>query len=140
MACLPKHRNSTMCSDEPPMILTQTCSHWRNVALIMPRLWAAIHIPIPGFRGGTSFTPEAQLEAAVERPFTGIKAFLSRSGSLPLRISTHFEPWDKMYAHSNALLDCIIPLAARWKDVDFVGPSRCLSQIRELQSESHGRT
>jgi hypothetical protein len=77
-----------------------------------------------------------QLEMAVQRRCIGVKEFLSRSGSLPLRISTHFrQDRNEVYAHATRMLECIIPLAARWKDVAFQGSSTSLSEIREIQSE-----
>jgi hypothetical protein len=138
IACLPENRNPTLCSDEGPMLLTRICSYWRNVALTTPRLWAALHIPIPQpefMMMNPEQNPE-QLEMAAQRRCIGVKEFLSRSGSLPLKISTYFrkDP-NEAYAHATPLLECIIQLAARWRDVAFLGPSASLSQIREIQSD-----
>lgn len=136
IACLPENRNPTLCSDEGPMLLTRICSYWRNVALTTPRLWAALHIPIPQpeFMMAIPEQDSEKLEMAAQRRCVGVKEFLSRSGSLPLRISTHFRQ-DPNYAHATPLLKYIIQLAARWRDVAFLGASASFSQIREIQSD-----
>ncbi|KAF8997107.1 hypothetical protein BDQ17DRAFT_1219547, partial [Cyathus striatus] len=48
IACLPTERNSCMSSTEAPVLLTRICSSWRKIAHSTPRLWAAIHIVVPG--------------------------------------------------------------------------------------------
>lgn len=139
VACLPTDRNPTMCRDEAPMILTVVCSHWRQVALSTPRIWAAVHIPIPQPVSSIS-SPEqdGQRGAVIQRRREGVKEFLSRSGSLPLTISLYYDALRGSAISSsstNALLESIIPFAARWKNVAIAGPSAAFSPIRELQSD-----
>ncbi|KAF8956822.1 hypothetical protein BDZ97DRAFT_1670874, partial [Flammula alnicola] len=46
--CLPTNHNAIMRTSDAPLLFTRVCSRWRQVALSTPRLWASIHIPIPG--------------------------------------------------------------------------------------------
>lgn len=138
IACLPTDRNPTMCNDEAPMLLTVICSHWRRVALSTPRIWAAIHIPIPQPECIPESPPgEDGEDLMIQRRCNGVKEFLSRSGSLPLMISIYFNGlWGSSVSwRTTAPIKIIIPFAVRWKDISIAGPSSAFSPIRELQSD-----
>ncbi|KIM37044.1 hypothetical protein M413DRAFT_423882 [Hebeloma cylindrosporum] len=127
-----------MCKDEAPMLLTVICSHWRRVALSTPRIWAAIHIPIPQPESIPESPPgEDGEDVMIQRRCNGVKEFLSRSGSLPLMISIYFNGlWGSSVSRrTTALVKIIIPFAERWKDISIAGPSSAFSPIRELQSD-----
>ncbi|KDR68210.1 hypothetical protein GALMADRAFT_43942, partial [Galerina marginata CBS 339.88] len=41
---LPTNVNAAMVNSVPPLIFTQICKRWREVALSTPKLWSTIHI------------------------------------------------------------------------------------------------
>jgi F-box-like len=45
--CLPTHSNAIMSLWDMPLVLTQVCQRWRDLALSTPLLWARVHISIP---------------------------------------------------------------------------------------------
>ncbi|KIL56552.1 hypothetical protein M378DRAFT_32350, partial [Amanita muscaria Koide BX008] len=37
-------RLSTCVTWQPPVVLTQVCSAWRQIAISMPKLWSDVHL------------------------------------------------------------------------------------------------
>ena len=88
-----------------PLLLGQICSHWRDIALSTPALWNSIRLGAWERLG----------LPLVKMPL--IKAWLGRSGNLPLSIQIY---------HSKAatptligFLDILIPFSSRWYKLDL---------------------
>ena len=80
--CLPE-LNAIMRCSEAPLALGRICRRWRRIAYDTPELWTSIHVFVPIEREGSEFWP-ALLD--------GMKAWLDRSGDLPLNISVAADP------------------------------------------------
>ena len=52
--CLPTTHLPVMSATEMPLVLTQVCTLWRNIALSSPKLWSSLHITIPQGRNHRS--------------------------------------------------------------------------------------
>ncbi|KAJ6468577.1 hypothetical protein DFH09DRAFT_1222456 [Mycena vulgaris] len=104
VACLPAHRNPLIISNESPLLLCQICSHWRQLALSTPRLWAAVHVVVPN-------EPKEQVLAGI------LDDWLNRSGALPLSISVVFsQTWvDNGHAIARLLLAQLASFSRRWE-------------------------
>ncbi|KAJ6582860.1 hypothetical protein DFH09DRAFT_1144787 [Mycena vulgaris] len=110
MACLPSHRNPFIISNESPLLLCQICSDWRRLALSTPRLWAAVHVVVPG-------EPKAQVLAGL------LKNWLNRSGVLPLSISVVFS---RVFTREDdtvpPALGLLTSFSHRWGNIQFDFP------------------
>ncbi|KAJ8078167.1 hypothetical protein PM082_000373 [Marasmius tenuissimus] len=87
--CLPTNKlNVAVCTlKEAPLLFTNVCRAWREIALSTPRLWSSIHISVsdpPSSIKSDQPCPERQ-----EAYLQGIKLWLDRSGSHPLTLSIH---------------------------------------------------
>ncbi|KAJ7692871.1 hypothetical protein B0H17DRAFT_512602 [Mycena rosella] len=89
-----------------PLLLTQICRQWREIAVNTPELWQSI--------------------ALVDtRSVEVFKTWLSRSGSLPLSFSLNcVDP-----IHAASLIDACMPHAHRWQDVELALPARVLKRL-----------
>nr|GAT48483.1 predicted protein [Mycena chlorophos] len=106
-ACMPEDRNVAMSSSEPPLVLSRTCSRWRNIALGTPMLWSKLHVVEPA--AGT-----------VARRTEAVKQWLGRTGSLPLSLSFA----GTRQKRSNdvgtvAFLTLLATYISRWEQVDL---------------------
>ena len=122
-ACLPTAYNPVISRYEAPLLLTQVCRNWRNVALSSPFLWSAIHIPIPSLPGHlTSFDIPTtalsnyltELLALTRERMAAVHEWLQRSKGAPLSISI----FDGGYCQKEVcdlVLDTIIFFSHRWK-------------------------
>ncbi|KAL0569306.1 hypothetical protein V5O48_012670, partial [Marasmius crinis-equi] len=76
---------------DAPLLLTTVCRTWRDIALKTPRLWNGIHVYLPQ----QSDHPVAvQLPSLIRTRKEGVKAWLDRSGSLPITFSLAIGPDD----------------------------------------------
>ncbi|KAK1224874.1 hypothetical protein PQX77_012185 [Marasmius sp. AFHP31] len=74
----------TRTMQDAPLLLTTVCRLWREIALSTPNLWTSIHIWLPA----PSMTMlDKDYIAKLRGRKEGLKAWLDRSGSLPLTIS-----------------------------------------------------
>ncbi|KAJ3501960.1 hypothetical protein NLJ89_g9104 [Agrocybe chaxingu] len=143
LACLPRKRNPSMSIDEPPMLLTHVCRQWRHVALHTPRLWAAIHIPIPSVPRNHQGEPlsgqySKRVADIVERRMCTANEWFERSGVCPLSISLH--EWNSHWAgdmFATVAKRCLIPFCRRWKDISLTA---CASSFRPFQKLSAADT
>jgi hypothetical protein len=88
-----------------PLLLGQICSRWRDIALSTPALWNSIRLGAWERLG----LPLAKMPL--------IKAWLGRSGNLPLSIQIyHFEAATPT---SSDFLDILIPFSPRWYKLDL---------------------
>ncbi|CAA7266664.1 unnamed protein product [Cyclocybe aegerita] len=133
IACLPQNRNPSMCSDEPPMLLSQVSSQWRDIARTTPQLWAAVHIAVPTDLGESG---AAYLEELIQMRFAAVDEWLERSGALPLSISAH-EPTSstrKPY-FSTLLQHHLIPVCGRFQHLDIMAYDKSLSPLQHLDED-----
>ncbi|KAK1224887.1 hypothetical protein PQX77_012200 [Marasmius sp. AFHP31] len=77
-----------------PLLLTTICRLWREIALTTPNLWTSIHLYLPAPSPGVSGRDYiAKLRGRRE----GLKAWLGRSGSLPITVSLEAEQMHDSY-------------------------------------------
>lgn len=127
ISCLPENRNPTMSAEEAPVILTRISCQWRDIALTTPRLWAALHIPVPNaspvFSGsydcksGKRLTPNEVTEIRL----SAVAEWISRSGTLPLDFSVHEHDGYPPNELCKRFLQAILPYRTRWRSIAFVG-------------------
>ena len=123
IACLPTDHNHLISRWEPPILLTQICSFWRNLAHATPQLWKSIHIKnIYGkSMGGTDFL-STTADAIVE--------WLTRSAACPLDISLdHSNSEDGFYYK---IIDSLILFSERWREIRLSAPYHALLPIASL--------
>ena len=154
--CLPIHRNSIMSATDAPVVLTRVCSLWRSIALATPRIWAKIHIPIPGhpassfrypsFLQGSALARRQQIfSKLMQLRCQVVKEWLGRSGSCPLSISlsypTHYVP-SNLLEHdvddglTDPLIQILLSFASRWSDIHFWIPPFLYGKIESRLSNS----
>ncbi|KAK1221265.1 hypothetical protein PQX77_015925 [Marasmius sp. AFHP31] len=117
--CLPTNKlGVALCTvKEPPLLITNICRAWRDIALSTPRLWSALHVYVPDVTSNPTFS--ARLE--------GIKMWLDRSGSRPLTLSiskknTLSNPHaatDFDSGPCTALMDVLACYSHRWKTLSL---------------------
>lgn len=125
--CLPTDRNPVMSSKEAPILLGRICSHWRDIALATPKLWAAIHIaipadpPVPMPIGAAAPIPPPPTDHTTR--IQAITAWLTRSEPFPVSISVFNSRFDSVAGNSVQLyLDTILQFASRWKHIHMSVP------------------
>ncbi|KAF9003940.1 hypothetical protein BDQ17DRAFT_1355163 [Cyathus striatus] len=108
--CLPPVRFVRPSSREGPLLLTQVCGAWREVALSIPRLWASLEVRSDLC---TSSEPTADYEQrSLHNVVSMMKLWLSRAGncSLSLSIRGHL-------ASSEAIRTLFNNVSHRWLHV-----------------------
>ena len=139
-ACLPTEHYPVVSRYEAPLLLTQVCKNWRNIALSTPQLWSAIHIPIPSLpEHVTSYDPPPSglsdyltaLLALIRERMAVIYQWLERSKGLPLSISV-FDAGNCPREVCNLVLDTIIHFSPRWNRLIFDTHSCDLNRIAYL--------
>jgi hypothetical protein len=93
-----------------PILLTQICSRWRDIAIATPRLWRSI-----------DFTVDEELNV---EPFTMEmwKIWLMRSGACPLTIQVIFRPPKVPHFPYRPIVDMLTSQCHRWQDVYITTP------------------
>jgi len=143
--CLPTGRNPMMSAAEAPMLLTRVSSLWRSVAFTSPRIWAKLHIPLPGdpilspcpgfLKAKVLATRQQDFSKVMDLRCQVVKEWLHRSGTSPLTISLRY-PMDYVkdniytnYLHQGAdttvtdpLLHVILSFSRRWRELDLALP------------------
>ncbi|KAL0564389.1 hypothetical protein V5O48_017658 [Marasmius crinis-equi] len=74
---------------DAPLLLTHICRTWRDIAMRTPRLWNSIHIYLPR---KLPRMRRNQIPSLLQARKDGIKAWLDRSGSLPITFSIAVGP------------------------------------------------
>ncbi|KAJ7645028.1 hypothetical protein DFH06DRAFT_1476919 [Mycena polygramma] len=113
VATLPTARNSTVSSNEGPLLLCRICKSWRAVALTTPRLWAALHIVVPR---------PSRFARLVELVIT----WLERSGTVPLEISMVYSKSCDLVSDPvdpTPLLSVLAAASRRWKKMQLILPN-----------------
>ena len=139
IACLPTTHNAVMSRWEPPILLTQICSSWRNVAHATPQLWKSIHIALPCHKSGSNSGEypyfSSTLVEHIDRRSEAILEWLSRSAAYPLDISlgqlglVRTSSLDGLY---DKIIDYLIRFSERWRDVRLSAPSEALLPVATL--------
>ena len=141
IACLPTAHNAVMSRWEPPILLTQVCSSWRNIALATPQLWKSIHIAVPCNKqrnsGADTIIPSTQLELIINRRAEAVLEWLSRSAACPLDISVgqldSLAAASTLYAGGfDKIIDYLVRFSERWRDVRFAAPYQALATVATL--------
>jgi hypothetical protein len=122
--CLPEEGEARPCPREAPLILTQICGGWRNIALSSPRLWSTLAIK-------TSARHERKQD---EEKFKNIvQMWLSRSAACPLSISltsgTLFQSYRTPSSRLVPIWDALAPHIGHWKSLDLNVPESSLSTL-----------
>ncbi|KAJ6585447.1 hypothetical protein B0H19DRAFT_1109701 [Mycena capillaripes] len=118
IACIPTDQNPIMSAQTAPLLLGHICSAWRAIAFSTPRLWSSIHVAEPHKK-----LPQHIHDECLQL----VKAWLTRSGALPLSISFYRPP----SLDPSPLFDAILSFSARWKNISFSGQNG----IRLLRSD-----
>ena len=135
IACLPIAHNHVMSRWEPPMLLTQICSSWRNVAHATPQLWKSIHIAVPynKLRRYTSEHPNFSSTAVEhDRRSEAVVEWLTRSAAYPLDISLGHLEASTVDGFYYKIIDSLIRFSERWREVRLSGPYQALAPIASL--------
>ncbi|KAJ7149226.1 hypothetical protein C8R43DRAFT_858110, partial [Mycena crocata] len=107
LAALPSPGNASFSSDEAPLLLCQICRSWRNIALTTPRLWASIHIVLPG---------QANLPLLTGR----VKTWLGRSGTVPVAITiVSSSTPGALDCDCSDLLSVLTAASRRWRSIEL---------------------
>ncbi|KAJ7474310.1 hypothetical protein FB451DRAFT_1467123 [Mycena latifolia] len=98
----------------PAFAISQVCSHWRQITLHTPKLWAAgtLDVRLDGKRGPN----------AMERYLDGLQTLLDRSAPLPVSLCLNYDRHSgdaADTASAEAIFRGMAPTAARWKDLKF---------------------
>ncbi|KAF9259423.1 hypothetical protein L218DRAFT_933823 [Marasmius fiardii PR-910] len=130
--CLPPSGLPLRTITEAPILLTRICRSWREIALTTPGLWNSIHINAP-------YKPREGLDcyvALMEARVEGVKRWLERSGSMPLRISMSVGPpsWSSepfpegpaAYTYAIRLAELLSQYSLRWTTLSLNNLSRAV--------------
>ncbi|KAJ6480300.1 hypothetical protein C8R45DRAFT_1005125 [Mycena sanguinolenta] len=121
-ATLPSTTNATISSDEAPVLLCRVCKSWRVVALSTPQLWASFHIVVP---------PPSKFDRLVAL----VTTWLKRSGSVPLNISMVYSMASDWDWDVSPLLETLITVSHRWKNVHLTLPHSAAHVLGGLTSD-----
>ncbi|KAJ8088271.1 hypothetical protein PM082_022343 [Marasmius tenuissimus] len=84
MHCLPRADFISPSTGHAPLLLTAVCRQWRAIAVSMPKLWSSIRVA--GVPTGYDWDPVAY-KKLIRGIDEGVKLWLTRAGSSPLRLS-----------------------------------------------------
>ncbi|KAF8816839.1 hypothetical protein BYT27DRAFT_7154233 [Phlegmacium glaucopus] len=140
VACLPTTHNAVMCKEEPPILLTQICSSWRNIAHSTPQLWKSIHIAVPCTTPGMYATGYANIQSVVEQVFhrrsEAVLEWITRSAACPLDISLSISltEWENSLPDGfyDRIIEYLIRFSERWKEISFSAPYQALVPVAAL--------
>ncbi|KAF8153105.1 hypothetical protein B0H34DRAFT_722225 [Crassisporium funariophilum] len=131
--CLVTHRNPCLSIHEAPLLLIRVCSAWRGIALTYPRLWARLHIQIPGYYPDAPELTEPTMHLGkvsranhvkrLKNCGTAVQEWLNRSGSYTLSISvvstSHYLCLSDNANLMVGLVDTIISFSHRWHEFEL---------------------
>ena len=135
IACLPIAHNHVMSRWEPPMLLTQICRSWRNVAHATPQLWKSIHIAVPYNKLGRYSSEHPYFSSSTvehDRRSEAVVEWLTRSSSYPLDISLGHLESNTVDGFYHKIIDSIIRFSERWRHVRLSAPYQALIPIASL--------
>ena len=137
IACLPTNHNPVMSRWEPPILLTQVCSSWRNVAHSTPQLWKSIHIAVPCTKTGRYSTEHHQNVSSTtivhfDRRSEAVQEWLNRSATYPLDISLGHWVTSAVDGFYDEIIDSLIRFSERWREIRLSAPYQALLPIASL--------
>ena len=136
IACLPAAHNPVMSRWEPPILLTQICSSWRNVAHATPELWKSIHIAVPCNKSGRNPSDHTNIPPStvehIDRLSDAVAEWLTRSATYPLDISLGHWGTSAIDGFYDKIIDSLILFSERWKEVRFSAPYQALIPIASI--------
>ncbi|KAJ7672875.1 hypothetical protein B0H17DRAFT_988719 [Mycena rosella] len=107
---------------EGPLMLLQVCRAWKELVLQTPQLWTSFALDFRSF-------PPNQHEFLIST----MKRWIDRSRNLPLSFNLHYPLPD---ATCTTLIQYILPLSVRWRDVTLCAPAASLFPQWEVNSNS----
>lgn len=138
--CLPSNGNPRMHHSEAPLLLGRICSRWRKVVMGTAELWASIHVTVsPGSTrkaGGFSLISSPHQPDVRRHDF--VRAWLERSGNLPIDFSLHSQPSESTFplvSSPSTFLTAILPLSSRWRRIELEVSASDLEVLRDLESK-----
>ncbi|KAG7089013.1 hypothetical protein E1B28_010726 [Marasmius oreades] len=137
--CLPSPEFPVRSIAEAPLLLTAICRPWREIALKTPRIWNSLHVNIPD----RHLKVDLERYVAIMRArLDGVKLWLQRSGSIPLRLSIsvgvpspdHDWDWgspvhDEEVYHAEELAVVLLQHSRRWETLSLNRVSRQVLQM-----------
>ena len=135
IACLPIAHNHVMSRWEPPILLTQICSSWRDVAHSTPQLWKSIHIAVPYNKFGRYSSEHPNFSSSTvehDRRSKAVVEWLTRSAAYPLDISLGHLESNAVDGFYFKIIDALIRFSERWREVRLSAPYQALVPIASL--------
>lgn len=124
--CLPDDGDARPTAREAPVVLTQICAQWREVALSTPQLWSSLTIHLPINISGQQ--PSSQNIEIGIRAMLG--EWLPRAGQCGLSLTLNCPRLD--VSTTNALVDCLFATSRQWQRLDLTIPDALLARILAL--------
>ncbi|KAJ6461854.1 hypothetical protein C8R47DRAFT_1159114 [Mycena vitilis] len=100
--CIPSKSKPSASPANPPLLLTEICHQWRQIAITTPHLWQSL-----------AFGEESSVEM--------LELWLSRAGSLPLNCS--------LKSTAKGVIEAALLHSNQWEDVSLVIPVRYLAKL-----------
>ncbi|KAK7054702.1 hypothetical protein VNI00_003165 [Paramarasmius palmivorus] len=141
LQCLPRDHLPVRSVAEAPLLLTNICRSWREIAITTPRLWRAIHFVFPTLAG--FYTLDDSFRSFFRAQKEGLELWLNRSGSVSLVISCYMHVSDpKLRAVRSELETMYIQLlellsyqSQRWKSFYCKGlPAEVISAMCNIEA------
>ncbi|KAK7043203.1 hypothetical protein VNI00_008557 [Paramarasmius palmivorus] len=135
--CIPESGFPACSARDAPLLLTEVCRLWREVAISTPTLWNRIHIGLPTL-GHLPTTDKFCSYMHLWRD--GIQTWLQRSGTVPLVLSiSGAVDWDMEEEtarrfHGDVARQ-LLPYASRWKSLSLSVPDRIWTALTESTVE-----
>ncbi|KAL0949999.1 hypothetical protein HGRIS_010008 [Hohenbuehelia grisea] len=125
--CLSTEHKPVCSTHTPPLVFGQICRSWREISRSTPRLWSRIHIVVP-----VSLQP-SEFDIVARARCDGIRAWLNRSGVLPLFIALVTPPATvDTTPLVKQFLRVISEFCPRWWEVDVHIPDRSYPLLETL--------
>jgi hypothetical protein len=108
-------------SREAPLVLTQVCRTWRNIATSMLRLWTSLDVDAANVRD----------EALLAR-ISLVRLWLERSGTRPLTLNIKLPNVNRGSARHHLpdnLFTILLSQSYRWKNVSIEGSAELVSKL-----------
>ncbi|KAH6874510.1 hypothetical protein BKA70DRAFT_257644 [Coprinopsis sp. MPI-PUGE-AT-0042] len=122
--CLPDSHLPILDPLTAPILLTHISRTWRALAFSEPRLWSALHIPIPYAR------PEDELMRVTNKRLEAVDWFFGFSGSTGLSVSIWWPPQMRNAWRTERMVPTgVMGYRARLVNLELDLPNQLLAQI-----------
>ncbi|KAF9525522.1 hypothetical protein CPB83DRAFT_859404 [Crepidotus variabilis] len=142
LLCLPTEHDALMHQWETPMVFTQVCASWRNIALSTPALWSSIHIPVPPSTALISpyelpspyytYRSVASTVKRAELRIYAVQDWLDRTAGCPLSISLADSDAEASVGYAPRLIETILPFAGRLRSFSVSTTKRRMAQLGQV--------